>query len=621
MRACSGRPILGHGLTLGVVLWCAPSQAQATPEPAGAPDEDPPICGPVIREGGTTRVDFRAGVVEVDGDLTTLELRDDVEICVARYRLRSERLRLTRGPRGVETEGPGQVSFCPCADPPVRLGFSSALLAPPTDLLVEDPTLYVGNVPVMYLPALWLRSSDRLGLLPPVVQWRGDDGLFAGAGVHVPLGNGVAADLRAGGYFEGGADIDAALSSNTTSTRVSWDRLEESVTEVEATGYADAAPAGGVTWRADVARGTRARRGIMALSPAAQRFDRVEFEAQGAEGGLALGVGFSGSARRGQPHDAQWLHGPGAFAALHGAIGSVGSTFVDARARTFSGPVETTTVVVQRSRVALASPLGPVAASVRLGQGALSQQREREAQRAAWLSARSSLGLPLERRFGAEGDWQHRIEPEVVGWVRQASLSGSGALPIEERNLAGLVGLKSRVGAWRTGSGLSAAVRGGRIAATRSGETWGGLHLLADFGMLGASVDAASGLEPEEHSAVFGQLRIGSLRSWSVSGHVEGTQDGGADARYIARDEIEQLPFARLAGPGWSAGGGTTLAWARFLSTAATTHFDVSDRSLVALAGATSYRHPCDCLALVAQGAHRVGRGGVDVMFSVDLMP
>jgi hypothetical protein len=145
--------------------------------------------------------------------------------------------------------------------------------------------------------------------------------------------------------------------------------------------------------------------------------------------------------------------------------------------------------------------------------------------------------------------------------------------------------------------------------------------MLADLELLGFSVDAASGVEPEETAAVLAQLRLGSVRSWSLSVHVEGTRSAGSDVRYVASDDMEQLPFLRLVGPGWSSGAQATLAWTRWLSTAATAHYDLSDRRLLAVGGGAAYRHPCDCLAVVAEGARRVGRGGLDVGLRLDLMP
>ena len=121
-------------------------------------------------KGQSYWVDFTAGRVVLDGNMRELELADHVCVIVDRYRLTSEHLKLRRGPRGVEVEGEGSVALCPCDTAPVTLGFSAATVAPPTDLLVESPTVRVDGVPVFWMPYLWLRSPDRAGLLPAGLQ-------------------------------------------------------------------------------------------------------------------------------------------------------------------------------------------------------------------------------------------------------------------------------------------------------------------------------------------------------------------------------------------------------------------------------------------------------------------
>ncbi|MEZ4223906.1 MAG: hypothetical protein R3B13_23350 [Polyangiaceae bacterium] len=568
---------------------------------------------------GTTYVDFRAGRVDVDVGMSTLELHEDVEICVDRYRLRSQHLRLKRGPRGVETEGPGRVSFCPCPDSPVQFGFSSALVAPPTDLLIEDPTLYVGGVPVFYLPVLWLRSRERLGLLPPTVAWRGDDGLFAGAGVHVPLGKRVVTDVRAGGYVRGGVDIEATLASESTTTRFGWDHLQQSVLKLDAIGHADAKPTGAVTWRADLARGTRARRSIPALAPAAQRFDRVELEAQAATGALALGLGGSSVSPRGAALEDPWSVGPTAYAAIHAAPAPVVSAALESRAWSLDDGTQATSLVLQRGELVLAGPVGPVEATIGLGQGALSEQRERDGGRAGWLSGKGRVALPLERHWTASG-WTHRVEPHLQGWVRQASREGFTRVPLESRRLVALAGVSTHLGRWASGSGLSATVRGGQLSDEDTAATWFGTRVVGDFEYAAASADVAQSQDAAERE-VLARIRLGSLRRFALHGHVEGTQGQSGFARYVTREDHDALPFAPLEGSGWSTGGGATLAWAQWLSSAAQVDADLMSGRLLGVGGVTAYRHRCDCLAVAAAGGRRIGRGGVDVMVTVDLMP
>src|SRR4029453_935083 len=81
---------------------------------------------------------------------------------------------------------------------------------------------------VMYLPWFWMRSDEKVGVLPPDVAYRGQDGLYAGGGVHVPWkdrGARQALDLRGGAYFKGGFVTDVRLRSPIAMTKVRYDRL------------------------------------------------------------------------------------------------------------------------------------------------------------------------------------------------------------------------------------------------------------------------------------------------------------------------------------------------------------------------------------------------------------
>src|ERR1019366_1054713 len=84
------------------------------------------------------------------------------------------------------------------------------------------------HVPILWLPLFWLRSPGNIGLLPLDVAYRGGDGLYLGAGVHLPWSKGDpkdGLDLRAGAYLTGGFAADARLRTEATFTRVRVDDL------------------------------------------------------------------------------------------------------------------------------------------------------------------------------------------------------------------------------------------------------------------------------------------------------------------------------------------------------------------------------------------------------------
>ena len=58
---------------------------------------------------------------------------------------------------------------------PLTVEFEKAFVAPPGDLIIKSPTLEFYGVPVMHLPWFWLRSDEKLGVLPPDIAYRGKD--------------------------------------------------------------------------------------------------------------------------------------------------------------------------------------------------------------------------------------------------------------------------------------------------------------------------------------------------------------------------------------------------------------------------------------------------------------
>ena len=295
-------------------------------------------------ESAAYRIDFSAGKMTVDGKTERLELSDHVAVTVDRYRLTSDRLTLRRSPYGVEVRGEGCVAFCPCENAPMTLGFEAATVAPPTDLLIEDPTVRLGGVPVLWLPYFWLRSPGRMGLLPPRLAWRGEDGLLAGAGVHLPWGSRQAAHTRANsvdmtlsGYTKGGAEVVARLRTPASSSRLRWDHLDASLAEIDSHGASSLGSTTGA-WSITALRGQRGRTGTPELAAAAMRYDRAELSALRVTSNSLLRVGLRGIATRAGPLDELGMVGPVASMGAGTALGQFGTADAYAQAWTASAP-------------------------------------------------------------------------------------------------------------------------------------------------------------------------------------------------------------------------------------------------------------------------------------------
>ncbi len=219
----------------------------------------------------------RAEEVSFDTRQKRLELSGDVQVDAAPFHLRSDRIVLTRTRLGIEIEGEGKLAFCPCLGTPLTVDFTAALVAPPGDIVLTDPKVRVYGVPVFYLPYFWLRSDEKIGVLPPDLAYRGTDGFFAGEGVHLPFRTGAgknAIDLRGGAYLFDGFASDLRLRTPVSLTRLHYDRLnDQDGFSVDARGASH-----GVSWDVDAIRGGRGVYATTELDAAAKPWDRGAIE-------------------------------------------------------------------------------------------------------------------------------------------------------------------------------------------------------------------------------------------------------------------------------------------------------------------------------------------------------
>ena len=587
----------------------------------------PPSVAQQETPAETYWVDFEAGEVELDPALKRLRLDDGVVVVVDRYRLRSPRLLLTRGPRGVHVEGHGVLAFCPCPDPPVSVGFSGATVAPPTDLLLEGPTLYVGQVPVFWLPWLWLRAINRPGLLPPRVSWRGSDGLLVGQGFHIPVEFGEAQpaiwDTYVSGYFQGGIEVETQLTTKATTTAVRWDRLRQSLLAIESHGSSQGRHRGGIRWRVNAIRGARGRRGILELEAASRPYDRADVSLGTHQGPWTLGLGADATARRGGALGETGAVGPVLFGAFNRRFGADVTTAVDVElASRGQSRALTEQLLVQRSEFTYQPWIGPLALKTSVVQRLDSVSTEGGYLNELLLAGRLAVGLPLMRDFGA---LRHVIEPGFSVGVSSAHSDGS-------------------LDQYRKGRGSEAFVQAIAQAKTRLGPRLGydGGEFEVGAGRLGL-VDAADWAAVSQVRATTSWLTLASVTAVTLtrepapmlfSSASLGPQEG---PRLVGRLEGRPARSPRLARPllgatrlsevnwfnqrGWSAGAGTNVPIWHDFSWGGDLEYDLTSPSFLGARTEFSYRHPCGCLASGVWGQQRQGRRGVDIGFHVDLVP
>ena len=583
-------------------------------------------------------VDFEAGRVELDPELMKLELSRDVRIVVDRYRLTSERLTLRRTARGVEIDGEGRISFCPCENAPLSFGFQRAIVAPPTDLLVQGATIRIGDVPVFWTPVLWLRAPDRWGLLPPRLAWRAEEGLLVGTGVHLPLGGRRGATLSfaevsAGAYLRGGFELETRLVTPTTTSRVRWDHLDDSLLATDAHGSAVSREGATLAFRVDSIRGARGRSATLDLEPASKRFDHARVGLSGSGRGLVGSLGVIAAGERGAAVDSAVAAGPIAQLSLGGALGSGSSADADVEASTLrQRGLPSSSLVVHHAQLAAAASAGPLLLSVRLDQHAVFQGREAEAQASAFAGARGQASLPLVRAFGGDDDpLVHRVEPFIDAGFRVAERRGqSGAVfrafeaAPPGRLALGSVGAASGLGRYGAREALEVELRGGGAYDIEQAAAIPAVAaaVAADGEWTGAQAECAARPDSDRELFVTARTRAGRLDGLHIESHVTGgLDDSPIAARALASDHFPGTIRPYLDRPGWSAGSRLGIPWTRELASQFATEADVSEGRFMAWSAAVGYRHPCGCFAVVGRTGQRVGRDGLDAEVTLDLMP
>lgn len=580
---------------------------------------------PPDARGREFRVDFSARHLDVDAELGELSLSGDVVVTVGRYRLGGERVRLQRGPRGISVQGGGDIAFCSCEAPPITLGYSSVTIAPPSDVIIEHAVLRAGGVPLLWLPYLWLRSPDRWALIFPSAEWRGDDGLLVGSGLHVPFTANQgrpaarALDIGAFGYVNGGVRLDARLFTPQSTSFVRWDHVGGTALTVDA--HAAVAGESGAVWAYDVdaSRGARGREALSLLEAAARRYDHARLGV-GSSGTSLFALGVQADGARGD-----WLKDPaqlGPFAeiATAGALGKSSSYSLDVAAGSWSRTTEqrtfgTETRGVERGTLESAVLAGP--ALLRLAGFEQGDWVALPGQAVASFRAGAGarLSLPLVRRFGA---LVHAVEPGATARVERRYWDGDG-----DNWLVATGGVDTSLGAGHRSGAASARLAAGVAGEPEALEPVSEALLGSDTRLFGLRLSAV--LEPRSRAAeATARLRFGARAGTTLTGFAE-ARTAAAPAIAPAQAGGDVLPrFQELGGydrSGLTTGGELGLRPWSVLLVGGGADVDALEQELLGVRGFARYRHGCGCFAIAGFGSARVGRAGFDVGLSLDLMP
>jgi len=573
------------------------------------------------------RVDFEAGRVESHADAKELVLSDDVLLSAGRYRLTSDRLVLCRVPGGADLRGRGVVRFCPCESAPLKVGFSGASLRD-GDLTIQNPTLRVYDVPLLWLPYLRLRPSDEPGLLPPRLAWRGPDGLLAGSGIHLPLGkprSTAALDLRISGYVEGGFELESRLATQRSSTALRWDHLRQSLLAVDAHGASSEQSGWTGAYRVDALRGPRALAATSSLEQVARRYDHALFGVSHVSRALQFGLGGRALAQRGGAFDDYGAVGPFAALALGEALGSSASISNELGVSTASDrTLGTETRALQRAELRAGAVAGPLGFDLALHENIEARLPEdtADAARAATdLGISLEAGWPLQRDYGPDPDpLQHRVEP----FTRAALALDWDELGRDEPadTIAWLGGVRSALGRYARRDAGTLSLQGGALGRAQQLATAFAGQAVLDADWLGLSAEAAGFARRASARLAALRSRVGNQSGVHLSSYFEGrtARDSGL-LRLLFEDYWDAPETGWFDRAGWSGGTGVHVPWTRWLASSLGADYDFEAAAVLGVRGALSYRHPCGCLAAIAWAGQRIGRDGVDVAFTLDLMP
>jgi hypothetical protein len=627
---------------LATLSLCA---ASARAEPEAIPPKRE------AQEANFDEASARADSVEFDARQREVYLRGDVRLDASPFHLRSEGLQVKRTGYGLEVQGSSRVAFCPCPDTPLTLRVDGATVAPPGDLFLTRPTLEWAEVPIAYLPYFWLRAPSRMGVLPPIVQYRGGDGLLLGGGVHLPWHSvpvprrpwpdperppDRALDLRAAGYLKGGVRIMARFATPTSSSSVAWDYLGTHGLSVDARGTGGDVGSQ-LAWDVDALRGERGLRSESDMTIAAKPYDRAQSAFVLRAGHTSVGTSVQAVGRRGAEAATSLLVGPTVFARHQGhAWGHV----------LYAAGVEAGAFALPRSGGAAQATLSFARAEaelshVRAGGPALTTTTARGHVVGSsdggtegvdrFVVVGSQLGLPLGRAFG-DGPVPlfHQVQP-LVSFAALSAEAGTrlgpafqrGFVPLGEAAVAS-IGVTQALGRWGRGTALSLDTRIGVIGRAAEGrEPVARVSALAEQGLVGGAAEITAHQGNLGASLMsLGRVRLG--RAWEGpqitlrSAYATGPDTVGAR---VLGDSLREPGGGFLSRSGLTGGASGRMPIVRRFSLFAGADGDLSERELLATFGGFELSDRCGCITLRGTAQTRYGRDGFDALLSVDLAP
>jgi hypothetical protein len=273
----------------------------------------------------------------------------------------------------------------------------------------------------------------------------------------------------------------------------------------------------------------------------------------------------------------------------------------------------------------LASRPSPIGITLDAGQDLIAVVTELDEGVTTEARGRLGAGFPLVGEIGKGPDpLVHWLEPEV--FVQGATQSSTGGLPARLYpplgSVVGVVaGLHNALGRRHRRVAAAVDLEGGWITDGEDARpvTQAAVSASGRLGAVGVTGvwDAAS----TQSAVLLARLRVGGIDSAHLDAWVDGGGEQPVLGRWLRISAMERALGGWLDAEGWSAGGGVGLPLPWGITGLSGVVYDLTADRLLSVNGGLRYDHPCRCVALSGSGGHRVGREGIDLWVTLDLVP
>jgi hypothetical protein len=240
---------------------------------------------------------------------------------------------------------------------------------------------------------------------------------------------------------------------------------------------------------------------------------------------------------------------------------------------------------------------------------------------AGLLGMEVRAGLPLVAEFGERrGSWAHWFEPFVAATAAYRGFGAAYGQATSQPVTTVQVALSNKLRSEALATSVSLQLRAGRIAEATQQSNAAAARWLASGNWLALGGDAGWGGSDNWLSIL--RARLGRVDRVAIRSRLEGRGlQQPTQIRWLLDEAWNPWLEGWFGRHGWVAGGDVDVALGAQAALTVGLTYDVGRSSLIAQSVGASYRHPCGCFAATSRTGWWVGRGGLDVLLLLELMP